>query len=101
MSLSWLRGIFLVVSVSLTLFAGSSEAARRWDVQVVGNDPGPYFFNPDTLSIAYGDTVRWVRVSGNHTVTEYDGNVCTGGGPGSRFNALIDPLHPMFSIAFD
>ena len=61
------------------------------------HDVGPLFvFDPTDLTIAAGDSVRWVWESGTHTVTE---------GPGCLpeepvFNATLDPAHPTFTYGF-
>jgi plastocyanin len=51
-----------------------------------------FAFTPATVTVAPGDTVRWVRVSGNHTVTS--GNGCV---PDGRFNAPINTTTPSFT----
>lgn len=55
-----------------------------------------FVFDPADLTIAAGDSVRWVWESGTHTVTE---------GPGCLpeepvFNATLDPAHPTFTYGF-
>lgn len=99
MPTSLLRGVSVALLCTLTILAGTSDAARRWDVQASGRDPGPYLFTPDTLHIAYGDTVRWVWVNGVHTTTEYDGTPCSGFG--GLWDGLLDSTHPTFTVVFD
>ncbi len=88
-----------VLSILVLGLPGSSDA-KTWNVNVRGAEPdGPFRFAPDTLQIAYGDTVRWVWVDGTHTTTEFDGNPCTGGA--GLWNAPIDMLNPTFTVVFD
>ncbi len=99
MRLGTLLRILLVLPILLVGLAGSSDA-KTWNVNVRGAEPdGPFRFAPDTLQIAYGDTVRWVWVEGSHTTTEFDGNQCTGGA--GLWNALVDEFNPTFTVVFN
>jgi plastocyanin len=96
---SFLVRVFLAVPFLLALHASLGDA-RTWNVNVRGVDPdGPFRFVPDTLQIAYGDTVRWTWIDGEHSTTEFDGNACTGGL--GLWNAPIDQLHPNFTLVFN
>jgi glucose/arabinose dehydrogenase/plastocyanin len=48
-------------------------------------------FSPSSITVAPGDTVRWVWTSGIHTVTS--GTPCTADG---RFHMPLDSFHPIF-----
>lgn len=52
-------------------------------------------FTPDDLTINLGDTVRWVRMDGSHTVTS--GTPCA---PDGRFDAPLDLNNPTFEFTF-
>lgn len=83
------------------LIAAGSAQAKTWTVAVSGVDPvGPFVFAPDTLNIAYGDTVRWVWVSGEHTTTNHDGTVCGSFNPPHLWNELLTGGNPSFSYVF-
>jgi plastocyanin len=87
--------------LATTLLSALGRAdAKTWNVLVIGADPGPYVFNPDTLSIAYGDSVRWTWVSGDHTTTQHDGTQCDSFNPPFLWNALITATSPTFTYVF-
>lgn len=50
-------------------------------------------FSPSSVTAQVGDTVRWVRSSGNHSVTS--GAVC-GGQSGLLFNGPLNSTNPIF-----
>lgn len=89
----------LLLGLSLLLVAGVAEA-KTWTVQAKGPEPdGPFRFQPDTLNIAYGDTVVWQWVSGGHDTAE-NGNVMCGGGAGLWFGPL-DSGSPTHTVVFN
>ena len=51
-----------------------------------------FTFSPATVTVNPGDTVRWVRTGGNHTVTS--GSVCTP--DGSYFDSPLNLANPQF-----
>jgi plastocyanin len=55
-----------------------------------------FTFVPDTLTIAPGDTVEWVRSGGSHTVTS--GTSCA---PSGLFNQPLNSTNPVVSITFN
>lgn len=90
----------LVLGLLLVLAAGAAWSAT-WTIQVKGVDPdGPFRFMPDSLSISYGDTVRWVWVSGAHSTTNHDGVACDGGLVPFLWRAPIDQFNPTYTYVF-
>jgi len=55
-----------------------------------------FAFTPADITVAPGDTVRWVWVSGIHTTTS--GDNCTANG---LWSAPLDAAHPVFERVFD
>lgn len=53
---------------------------------------GNYFFNPATLNINVGDTIKWIWVAGNHTTTS--SSVPSGA---ASWDALINLTHTSYS----
>ncbi len=66
--------------------AGTAQAVTHV-IQLDGLD-----FIPDEISVAPGDTIRWVNISGAHTVTS--GANCTY--DGIYFDEVVDPANPVF-----
>ncbi len=54
-----------------------------------------FTFSPNALTIAQGDSVRWVWVNGSHTATS--GAPCT---PNGLFDAPLNSTHTSFTFAF-
>ncbi len=54
-------------------FAGPAAIATKHTVQV-----GNFFFSPATLTVAVGDTVKWVWMAGSHTTTSTPGAIPAG-----------------------
>jgi plastocyanin len=53
------------------LVAPAGAMAATVEVKVVQSPEGNTYFDPAGIHIAPGDTVRWVQVSGFHSVTAY------------------------------
>ncbi len=89
-----LAGLASGVAVGLALLLDVSPAgAVVHEVQVI-----PFEFVPRDVTVAAGDTVRWVWVMGTHTVTH--GANCTEE-PNSLFDVFSDPTHPVFEYQFN
>jgi plastocyanin len=81
----------IVLLIGLALLTGSPVAsAALHEVTASGTS-----FEPAALTIAVGDTVRWIHVSGSHTVTS--GTPCDADG---AFNAPLNSLNPTFEHVF-
>jgi plastocyanin len=63
-----------------------------WDAGVGGQTA------TDTLVVPAGSTVRWLRVSGIHTLTS--GRGADDPDAGSKFDYLLDDQHPLFDSTF-
>ena len=57
-----------------------------------------FVFTPNDITIQVGDTVRWVNVSGAHTVTSGTGG--TDPNSGALFNASLNLASPSFEFTF-
>lgn len=57
-----------------------------------------FTFDPQDVTIQFGDTVQWVHAVGSHTVTEG-----TGGGAcaGCAFDSPLTAANPTYSVTFD
>ena len=53
------------------LVAPASAAAATVEVKLMQTPEGKTYFDPAGIRIAPGDTVRWVQISGFHSVTAY------------------------------
>lgn len=51
---------------------GGPEPARTVDMVTGGMPGGPHYFDPIGVSVAPGETVRWVNSSGTHSSTAYE-----------------------------
>ena len=51
--------------------AGATAIAATVEVKLVQTPEGNAYFDPAGIRIAPGDTVRWVQVSGFHSITAY------------------------------
>ena len=56
---------------SAVLVAAATAIAATVDVRLVQTPEGNAYFDPAGIHIAPGDTVRWVQVSGFHSITAY------------------------------
>jgi plastocyanin len=89
--------VFLLLVVAC--LAGRPAFAATHSVQVIGEDPdGPFLFAPSALSIAYGDTVRWVWVSGLHTTTQAAGACLSD--TSALWDGFLDETTTLFSYVF-
>jgi plastocyanin len=77
--------------LSLVTIAASSFAA------VTQVTVGSFAFTPHNVTVAVGDTVKWVWLDGAHTATSGDTTSCTMNG---IFNGPLDTLHPNFQFRF-
>ncbi len=72
--------IFAMVFIAAMALNTSSFAVKH--VITVGN----FFFNPTSVNVNVGDTVRWVWVAGTHTTTSNPGGIPAGA---ASWDALI------------
>jgi plastocyanin len=56
---------------SAVLVAAATAAAATVEVKLVQTPEGKTYFNPSGIHIAPGDTIRWVQISGFHSITAY------------------------------
>ena len=82
----------LIAGVSLLLLALGSAEARVHQVIVT-----TFEYIPADLTVAVGDSVRWVWDMGTHTITQ--GTDCTLP-PQPLFREFSDPTHPVFTFRF-
>jgi len=91
----------------------SPSHARQFPVRPAGDTAPDFVFDasgtawdadgrletsPDTLEVPIGTRVRWHRVSGLHTIT--DGLGADDPAAGTRFDYLLDAVHPDFDSTF-
>jgi plastocyanin len=57
-----------------------------------------FVFDPPTINVNIGDTVRWVHGGGNHDVTEGTDGTIDGD---EAFFGLLDNQNPTFEVTFD
>lgn len=76
-------------------FPCADSAAAQSTIDVTASAFG---FSPSNIVIDVGDTVRWVWITGEHTVTEGPGPFPTGG---EAFNELLNAGTPPVEITFD
>lgn len=81
-----LSKLFSILTLSFVLTVPVSRAAT-YSIFAIDNQ-----FSPDTLNVLVGDTVNWVWVNGNHTITS--NGVPPGAAP---FNQLLDSFHISFT----
>lgn len=84
-----LRFLLLALSCGLLEFTGNAAAATTWIVQLGG---ASLSYNPQFLTIAEGDSVRFANLGGFHNVVADDGSFrcargCDGDGQGGNGNA--------------
>jgi plastocyanin len=83
-----MRSWFSRLAAGLTVLGFLAGAARmaRADTIIVEVGTNGNVFSPSTVSIATGDTIRWVWISGTHDTTSADGLWASGDqGQGSTF----------------
>src|SRR5690242_3439169 len=61
---AWLTG-------SAVLVAAAAAIAATVDVKLAQTPEGKTYFDPPGIHIAPGDTIRWVQISGFHSITAY------------------------------
>ncbi|MBD3334649.1 MAG: hypothetical protein GF355_03955 [Candidatus Eisenbacteria bacterium] len=84
--------ILAALACALALAPLGPSAATVHEVMVDN-----FFFDPQDLTIAEGDTVRWVWVAGTHTTTSGDNQSCT---PDGIWDAPIDSGNQTFEFDF-
>ncbi len=84
----------LALAATLTLAASATAGAETVIVQQIGNT-----FSPRDITIAVGDTVRWVHNGGSHSVTE--GNDGTVNGNEAFHSWLLGGSTATFEVVFD
>lgn len=77
--------IFTVLALMAGIVSGFPTYAVK-HVVTVGN----FFFNPTSLNVTVGDTVRWVWSAGNHTTTSNPGGIPSGA---ASWDELITSTH--------
>lgn len=87
-----MRAFFQAMSL-LSLIAMTAPSLAAVTQVNVGN----YAFSPRSVTIAAGDTVKWVWVNGSHTATSGDTTTCVANG---LFSGPLDVLHPTFQFRF-
>ena len=66
------RGLVVAcLTASAVLVAATTAIAATVDVTLVQTAEGKTYFDPAGIHIAPGDTVRWVQISGFHSITAY------------------------------
>ena len=65
------RFVVACLTGSAVLVAAATTIAATVDVRLVQTPEGNAYFDPAGIHIAPGDTVRWVQVSGFHSITAY------------------------------
>jgi plastocyanin len=87
------RIVLLALSVAFASLAFAPAGATIHTVNQVSTT-----FNPNTLTIVEGDTVRWQRSSGSHTVT--NGTGAADPNAGTLFDEPLNSLNPTFEYVF-
>lgn len=65
-------GSLLACLASTAILGGAGAAAAATvEVKLVQTPAGDAYFDPAGIHIAAGDTIRWVQVSGFHSITAY------------------------------
>lgn len=60
-----------VLGFALALGVAPAAMAATVEIKVIQTPDGATYFDPSGLHIAPGDTVRWVQMSGYHSITAY------------------------------
>lgn len=76
--------VFCGLSIEQATFAGVTHEVTQINLT----------FDPLSLEVAPGDTIRWIWTSGSHTVTS--GTFCTF--DGLYFDVLFDSVNPLFEF---
>ncbi len=84
----------IALSLLLIVAVAPSAVAETFIVSA-----GTISFMPKELTIHEGDTVRWVRAIGTHTVTSGTGSADPDAG--KLFNAGLSTADPLFEYTFD
>ena len=86
-----------VILALLAMIAATSALAETHTVNV--GPGGQHIFQPTTVTIQPGDTVRWVFITPGHTVTSGDTNGSTGV-PDGKFHSGLRPQGSEFTFTF-
>lgn len=62
---------FLAACLASAAILGGGAAAATVEVKLVQTPAGQTYFDPAGIRIAPGDTVRWIQISGFHSITAY------------------------------
>ncbi len=83
----WNRSIAAAAAAVVTLGVSGPATAAIHDVIV-----RDFVFDPATVNVEPGDTVRWIWESGDHTVTS--GDACV---PDGLFDSPVNAANPVFT----
>jgi plastocyanin len=59
------------LAVAAMLWAATTASAGTIEVKLVQTPSGMTYFDPVGVHVAPGDTVRWIQISGFHSITAY------------------------------
>ena len=65
------RFLMACLTASAVLVAAATATAATVEVKLVQTPEGKTYFDPAAIRIAPGDTIRWVQISGFHSITAY------------------------------
>ena len=86
----------VMISAPLLIFSRSTTSAATVTVNLVGGGYGTFSFDPSSVTINQGDTVRWIWDSTHHSTTSG-----TPGMPNGLWDSGIRNLGAMFTYTFN
>lgn len=92
-----MKQIAIGITTAAVFFIAGEAAAAIIEIRAQG--PPAVQYNPDSIQVAAGDTVRWIRISSNHSVTS--GTGIDDPGARSLFNADLTVSAPTFIYQFN